>query len=477
MNYIAMVIIALHLILFIVAIFVCESKITEDNIQTPYEFTSQVTFDDYISPTVNIENEKDCNANNLSECLLDDPTTLFGCRELAVQCKHFPTDIDYHVDGVVRKIPANRDPNVGYALSLVAINEDCNPFHGDLVLVSANEQSSEYMLICECKRPGFIGKDTLLGNCTSVKICNGKIDNINQPFDKINCKCNLLEKNIRYDDGLSVCKKMTVAEANEIHDDWTDLIPWINKRQLPIEHFNPTIKDNLRIKKLMNPCNNAITDYSQEIPGGEYNHIYNACTVTDSGVLVQASLLNSDDSKKSKYDSVFPSGPIEYFRFMDNVDSKRKVVTIKTKINNEDVWVVIGEDVSVGKDGNIHLPIKNNIIAGECEGSWPRYHCYMRDYTENTLVYDLPHARYRSAPGSFLWDVDEWENSEQLLSRGVQNKSTGLEIDNTAFNKIKKLKPFGLIFHREGFDSEKLNGMLSFTNDDDYYKQHNTIVT
>jgi hypothetical protein len=87
-------------------------------------------------------------------------------------------------------IPKNNDANEGYAMSIGHLADACNPYHGDLVLIAADNDGRDHMLVCQCKNPGFIGNDHILGNCEDVRICDdGKIDDINRPLAMINCVC------------------------------------------------------------------------------------------------------------------------------------------------------------------------------------------------------------------------------------------------------------------------------------------------
>lgn len=255
-------------------------------------FGTDVRFDPYPS-TINIENRYDCNADSLRVCLLDDPTTLFGCKELAVRCQHFAKDTEYKSRGTTRIIPKNANSKEGYALAVTTLMESCNPYHGDPVLVAANADSNEYMLLCQCKQPGYIGNVHLLGSCETAFICDGKIDKIDQPLNKIECKCGQTSTTKRYDDGMPVCKKMLVLEANERYDDWSSLVQWNSPRLLETKRFNPTIRDNVRSSLLLDPCSNSLHDTSVAVPNASFRPEQNTCRVLDYGYPVQSDILLS----------------------------------------------------------------------------------------------------------------------------------------------------------------------------------------
>lgn len=183
-----------------------------------------------IVKNVNIENEYDCNVKNLKLCKTDDESMLFGCRELLVKCVHFDKDMEFEGGDII--VPKNNYANEGYALVVDNVRMACNPFHGDLVLISSSNESKNYRFVCKCKYDGYIGNDTLNGSCTTVHICNGLIDNIDQPLSKINCTCKLYETNIRYLDLVPPCKTLTIREANKLYNDWYHLVPFDSSHHL-----------------------------------------------------------------------------------------------------------------------------------------------------------------------------------------------------------------------------------------------------
>jgi hypothetical protein len=67
------------------------------------KFNLDVYYDPY-PREIDIWNQYDCNPKSLKICLIDDPTTLLGCKELVVRCVHFDKDTEYH-NGTVEIIP------------------------------------------------------------------------------------------------------------------------------------------------------------------------------------------------------------------------------------------------------------------------------------------------------------------------------------------------------------------------------------
>lgn len=341
MNVWLLVVFILQLVLLGVMIYLCERKITPIDFREPTipQFSVDVKWDEYPS-MIDIENEFDCNADSLRVCLLDDPTTLFGCKELAVKCHHFENDTEYHSNGQVKLIPKNTSTNEGYALPITTLADSCNPFHGDYTLVAADNDSTEYMLICTCKDPGLIGNDNILGNCTNVSICNGQIDDINKPLDEINCVCSDRETNIRYENGIPSCKELLVHEANDRFTDWTALVPWIHNRLNSIDIYNADIRSNLHVKQLLDPCRNSILDMHEEIGSASYNPRLKSCYVKTYGIPIRNNTLEQypDDSSRDKwsglktFDAVINSEPYNYIRFTDFVGGKRRLAAVKVEL-------------------------------------------------------------------------------------------------------------------------------------------------
>lgn len=446
------------------------SKIALRDFNIP-RFFVDVNYDPYPSE-VNVENEFDCNTQSLRECKIDDFTTVLGCREMAVRCVHFDDDTEYHSDGNIVVIPKNKDKNTGYALAVVSLADSCNAYHGDLVLVAANVESSQYMLICLCKNPGYIGNDHVLGNCTTVNICNKKIDDINKPLSQINCTCETREKNVRYDDGLPVCKPMLVKEANEKFSDWYHLIPWKSNRIARLEIFNSTIRDNLNTTHLLDPCQNSILDASIPITDARYNDRIKSCYFEDNGIPIRIGVL--DGNSKTLDGAIHTKDSYKSLRLVDNVAGKRRLINIRTIVPvldaTNDAYVNLPPDVGLGSDSQLLLKTNADIFGGWCEGEWPTYHCWFFGYTRDR-IFGIPRAGYRSIPGSFLWNTDDWEAAERCVSAGMTiHRDDGVSLFSGRFAARDNWKYYGFGM------SSKRNGMLSFVNDEDYRKHKNVLT-
>lgn len=447
------------------------------------KFSTDIQYDPY-PMTVNIENLYDCNVNSLRVCDINDSTTLFGCKELIVRCHHFDKDTPYIENNVSTTIPKNSKPDEGYALAITTIADSCNPYHGDLTLIAVNAESDEYMLICTCKNPGYIGNESLLGNCTSVFICNGEIDNIDKPLNKISCICEKNQTNIRYEDGLPVCKNLLVHEANELFADWTHLVPWNSDRQLDISNFNVTISGNMNVTRLLNPCKNSIHDTSVEIVNGTFNSITRECNLLGYGIPISNGLLRydqPDDEKLIGATSVLATGTHERIRFSDNIAGERKIygLVVNGLIFNEEyknIRVVVHPQNGMGlSDRNaLNIITDDRFTCRSCKGSWPTYFCSDADRGREYSLGGLIMPESRSCPGPFLWSREEWEDNEFLLNRSIELSSNGLNLSAIKLSKVNSIRTYGVQY--AALDSKSHSGILSFEGTSDY-NIHKNVLT
>ena len=179
------------------------------HIETIPKFSYDIKFDPPVD-NIDINNPYECTGNDLHKCRINDPLSCVGCKNLIAACKHFDQDTKFiDANGTETIIPQNDDPNEGYCLVVQTLAQRCNPYHGVLVLVQLYPGDTASFLICECKNPGFIGKTTLAGACDEVFVCNGKVLDINVPFDKITCDCPKFY-NAANVNNVPVCQKTTV---------------------------------------------------------------------------------------------------------------------------------------------------------------------------------------------------------------------------------------------------------------------------
>lgn len=459
----------------------------EKNASPIYEFITDIEFDEYPSD-INVENKYYCNAKNLRTCDMDDPLkVLMGCKELRVLCKHFENDTEYHENGEIPiTIKKNKSTKEGYALSVTSVAKSCNPYHGDLILVSLNSDSTEYMLICQCKNPGYIGNNDVLGNCTTPNICNGKVKDINKPLNEIECVCNDLEKNKRYDDGVPVCSKMTVNEANEKYTDWTDYVDWKNARLIEKGVFNTTISGNLNIKKLLDPCRNSILDSTIEIPNGLYNYQFKTCQSKSHGLPINNDTLMKSDHVSKHYNREIKYHTFDGFihtnenisvRFTDNIASKDQIGALRTNVLIDglgDGFYKLPQSSGFNESSQLYFPLEMYALAGYCEASGLTYNCKFGFYQAENFN-GMPSTPYWKPPSGFLWGTELWEKFCKMVPYGVGYGPEGMTLSNPEFYALDSTRNYGMQFCNSNIENNCKNGVLSFRNNDDY-KQHKAIL-
>lgn len=452
-------------------------------------FTVDVVF--HQNDSVSIENKYDCNAKNLRVCLMNDPTTLFGCRELTVRCQHFSKDTEVKENGGTFDIPKNKSDNEGYALAITNLAEACNPYHGDLVLVTANAESNEYMLVCSCKNPGFIGNTSLLNACEEVFICDGKIDDLNKPLDQINCKCAASEISVRYNTGVPVCKPMLVHEANKHYKDWSKYIDWVSDRKINKNIFNKTVQQNLNTSVLLNPCTSSAHDLSIAIPEGKYSALTGTCIYYNYGLPIQTGLLNEPAAKKGGFienpykryeriDGALITGPYKFLRISADNSGVSAFGAIRASMTfNDDLRqadMVLPHALTTGGDiSQIKLTLNSISAWGpKCETRANfRWNCYVRNapkwYTQN-----IPRFGFNDLPN--LWSQRElWNATETLFNDAFPVSANGVYVDSKRLNDVagKGLTTYG---YGLKLDPVGDSGMLSFKNYDDWKVHYNTLT-
>lgn len=443
--------------------------ITMDEVKIP-KFSVNIKFKDQPQTMVNVENKYVCNASTMRECKLDDPRTLFGCQEFSVRCHHFNQDFIYLEDKERKIIPKNTDSNTGYALAIDIDAKVCNPYHGELTLVSLNTDSDSYMLICKCKKPGYIGNDTLLGACDKPYICNGNVDNINQPLNEIKCNCSNTEISYITDEQIPACRPMLIKDANEKYEDWTNLIQWGDQPKMSIDKFTPTIQQNSNTKYLLDMCRASLLGDGQIIPNSKYNDQIKSCTYKDYGIPVKIGMLGSEHLTANGTDAVLPTAKWKSLRFIDNVGSVKKQTTVQTEMlfyePKTTVHVMFPSGMTLSDGSQISITTKDQMLGGKCVGTWPSYSCYLsQNYSYKKR--GIPFTDYRPAPAMFFWGFENWDRAEHLIDYGLEITPDGVSINQNHFNARPNLKPYGLQLCQN--DTENcLNGPLSFNNEADY---------
>ncbi|UDM55382.1 Pif-1 [Phenacoccus solenopsis nudivirus] len=413
-------------------------------------FKTDIEFNDY-PENFKITNKYDCNVRSLRPCKMDDVRTLYGCRELNVKCHHFSTDTKhYKPDGetVEYVIPANETPNDGYALAITSITENCNFYHGDLVIVSQSVDSKDYLMVCRCKKEGFIGNDHLLGNCTSIRICNGKVKDINVPFEKIECVCASYEKSKVH--GIApACATLTILEANKQYEDWSNIMPYPSDVKLMnIKYFNASIRDNVNVNFLRSTCSYSLLDPSQKLENVVFDVGRNTCRFM-SGMHIPVRKLLLQESEKqlarnkqtykdkieclAMYDAVLPSST-KFLKAIvsDHVMNARQTLALVTEIpfaeENPHQYkrVAVGHDVGFSTNGIVYSSLRDKFYRGECYHYWTQmsYHCELK-VMDCTFGYGgIPKATTEKC---CPWGGDNWYKAYDY-ALAFQDKGYGVEI-------------------------------------------------
>lgn len=504
-------------------------KNNQANVQNIPKFSMALEYHvDAITPDTNLNGDGntagggdlyDCSATSLHKCDIDDARTLFGCKELMVTCTHFEKDTPY-IDKVNDKtiiIPKNQSPTEGYALAIRVLADSCNPYHGDLVLVALSTTSNEYMMICACKNPGYIGNTTVLGNCTSVFICDGKLVDIDKPLDQVECVCAQSDKNVRYDDGVPVCKPMSVTDANEKYpDDWSHIVPWNSDRVTNTSNFNKTIIGNLRTKLLLDPCRSSIDNTTIEIPNGKRNELTNECNFLDYGYPIQANLF--DDSmwtallpppakrpdggtyppyKRTFIDGALITGIYDILRFSDRINAVDRLYGIRVASMPDDspitkekagrVVIVPPAGISLGKNQVLHITaLEKTFMAPACIDYWPTYSCHFT-YHYGYDYDGLSVAKNEPLHGGFWWNYDDWISAESMVETAIDKDrhADGFAFTANAFELMPNVQPYGFQWcspsgYQYNYDNKLMNhtcsGVIVFKNSDDW-KKHLQVKT
>lgn len=281
-------------------------------------------------------------------------------------------------------------------------------------------------------------------------------------------------------DKVPYCSTMTVNDANKRYDDWTHLVRWIHDRQISVHVYDKTIAGNLKVKRLLDPCRNSLLNPSTEVLNGKYDYYNLMCRFYDNGIPVKANILMQNNAVA---DAVVESGNYEFLRFTDNVGGKRRLAAVKTQIlfdpttpSGKTAVVALPQNITIGlNNAQVGINSNSSFVAPRCDGYWPSYECWMREYYHYT-VNGLPTPGSRQCPNEFLWGQDFWNNAETLAARGVLNNGpNGLELKQTVLTSIDSIKIYGVIYNHRSNPSAP-SGFLSFVNREDY-KLHKRSIT
>lgn len=275
---------------FFLVLFLKESKynVTPIYADTPlFHYASNIS----IHPPpqkIDIHNDWECTGDNLRLCDVNDALSCEGCMNLNASCINFVVDSKYiRPDGTPTFIPRNKNSTEGYCLALDVKRVTCNFFHGELAIVNTNPKDRECSLLCVCKNPGYIGNTSIIGDCSTPFICDGNVDDINQPIEKINCKCNKRDLvSARNSENIPYCRGKLVSEMTA--DDFETCLAGVKSVNfVPMKLYHPDISTNCLAIRWIDPCSiDAFT--------GEANHdsVY---TKASDGVSPSSCVTSSPD--------------------------------------------------------------------------------------------------------------------------------------------------------------------------------------
>ena len=429
----------------------------ERNPTTLHPFSSDLRFDPF-PQQIDVTNPYECTATDLRPCKMDDDLSCIGCQSLIARCTHFNRDTLYFDDdGNTHTIPKNTDPNDGYCMTIdnIDLNLTCNVYHGDLALIKISPESPASMFFCNCKNPGFIGNTSILGSCDTPFICNGRVDNINQPIEKISCECSPTQYTIRTENDIPMCVDMTVREA----DNKGVLQKAIANSQdlIDIGIFNQIIGANITsIDKLLHPCKFCPLT-GQHIINGILGNIENEsfCSVHLGNVSVRNSYFGipyrrNADERILRGDLGGPDCVLgvywnEIIVYDHLLSDQRQIIIFRIEPDlNSTFYRALNLDISrnywIRTDNllmGLHIPMPKidptSVPGTSCWEGWPNYDCSfsmrMMDVSRErplevpnvSLEYIAPNTNLIRAPpiigrptGPFLLDIDAWREMQNF---------------------------------------------------------------
>lgn len=465
----------ISLIVVIVVVFLLQKYLKSpiiDNVKEPLiNFSYDIKFDPFPS-FVNLENKYLCTGDNLRKCKVDNPLSCIGCQSLIASCVHFKENTVYiDANNVKYNIPKNEDLNEGYCLTILQIEKFCNVYHGDLTLVQLTPDSSDTMLICNCRNPGLIGNLSLMGSCTNVFMCNGEIDEINKPINEINCICAPNNENIKINN-ISHCVPKTIENAG---DQLTNLIfPSSRTSTQDTKNFNKMIAQNFPTRTLKDPCG-VCPVTGKQIPNHAtiFSPQGTACTISYDnsgssmyfGIPIRRSpterLLDGDHGPDAILGVYWHS--LMIYSYLENYI--QRFVFSFGYVGNEEFYSILKLDrlknyaISVDDlllGNNFPIPPTANNPSAICEMMWPSYNCTW-SISNNSLLVSVPNVHMITPPPrailnkivqwkndnlseAFLWGRETWKNMIKLnswLTSGIETPLPHIKVSEEYF-----LNPF-----------------------------------
>lgn len=205
---------------------------------------------------IDLENQTGdpCSPSEPKLCDTENQFSCISCKSGMAICTHLKNDLSYIDDdtGESKILKANNVPTQGYCLPIQNLAQNCNPYHGKWALTKLNPEDEVIFITCECIRPGIIGKDTLLGDCTTSYICEFK--NINVPFESLECICQGGSKPAFEEQ--PICKFPTLGSGGFTIDEFEKALPAAYSRaeMVSTDYFADKINNAVTVSKLPSPC-------------------------------------------------------------------------------------------------------------------------------------------------------------------------------------------------------------------------------
>ena len=451
------------IILIIVLVYLAMTTIDiKPNAPTLYPFSNpDVRFDPFPN-SIDINNPHKCTGTEPRICNLTDGFSCIGCQSLFARCVEITDDISFfRPDGTKTTLPRT-DPGYGYCLTIDdELNVVCNVFHGDLAIIQLSPDAPESMFFCNCRAPGLIGNESILGACDTVFMCNGNIDKLNQPLDDINCVCDKSQLSVRRGD-IPSCRTKTVDEASR---DGTlsslNLAPRI-QMSLPAtrDNFNTTIVDNINIDMMLSPCGFCPVTGAR-IPNHTLGNVPSStfCTITyDAAFKSSRNEYFGIPYRRNRFNRLLrgDGGPdcvlgvywyevIIYTRLNIDADNnfiQRMIFKFEYSINNHQFYTNMRLDptkkYAIKTDDlllNVHILIpeltnQESVPGSRCTSTWPFYTCLWEPNGTIPNVFTMPPGadidtvsrnsnrifmfNRQNIPSGLLWGTDQWVAMQRL---------------------------------------------------------------
>lgn len=436
-------------------------------------FSYDIKFDPFPSNIV-ITNPYQCTETDLKPCKLDDALSCAGCQNLIARCTHFETDAKIVVDGeVVGTVPKNDTSDDGYCLATTSVVDSCNPFHGDLAIAKANKETELSQLICICKNPGAVGNTTLLGNCSTPFVCDGKVEDINVPLSQIKCVCgNDRVAATAEVSQLPICQRDSVLTHDYTNhqypsDDFVD-----------IDRFNADVRANVSASKLRNPCTTCLISGKRvdgelvERSDGGYQ-----CRCTSPSCLP---IRRSSDARLLRGD-IGPDAVIDLkwkvIKMLPHMSSSdwRELTAVILKSDNAELFETMGltEDayeMNLTKNQTVWPRMYSNdfyvrYTSGVwCEGAVFTYNCYVSPDIDHDLHttsgYSVPNFRIDPLFGDYKLRYLQYGYWWVAVGSGNVNWNHARDVRNAVTLNNVYVDPFE--FHPRLWDSNVINNNLRF---------------